>query len=259
MFEDLGLDESPKTRAAASRFSVSSDTDEVFTLAFKVLDEYFGPKREMEQLSALVAWRAEPFRSTPMPGVVARYHVALARDEHGEIAGARDALIAYDPAQGDAVALLSHARVLPDYRGSGLAGLLRAIVTPWAHEDAATLGYRPTDVVLVSEMEFLNPNDPDSIRRLAAYNRAGFRALDPRRLRYLQPDFRVRPGAPWVAVPLQFCVRPTQAFWPASRVRRVWSLINAIHGAYVSAAQLTDLQSRSVDRLGDEDVHLLPI
>lgn len=259
MHIDLGLDDSPKARLARDRYSLEVDTDDAFEHAFRLLDDYFGPRREMESRSTLVAWRAAGFRQTPRPGVVARYHVALLRDADGSLAGARDTLIAFDPPARRAVALLSHARVLPDHRGTGAANLLRAVVPPLAQRDAAELGFEAADIVLVSEMEAMDPGDADSVRRLAAYSRAGFRAVDPARMRYLQPDFRVARAVPWVAVPLQFCVRPAGAAWAASRVRAVWELVHAIHSCYVPPDQLADLKARSIDQLGDEDVPLVPI
>jgi hypothetical protein len=255
---DLGLDDVPKARVARDRYTMEVDTDDAFEVGFDLLDAYFGPRREMESRETLVGWRAAGFRQTPRAGVVARYHVALLRDADGSVAGARDTLIALDLAHRRAVALLSHARVLDGHRGTGAAHLLRAVVTSLAQADARELGTE-ADVVLVSEMEALDPGDHDSVRRLTAYDRAGFRRVDPARLPYLQPDFRTPRHLPWQAVPLQFCVRPAAPTWTAARVRDVWGLLHAIHGVYVAPEQLADLQARSIDRLGERDVDLLPL
>ncbi len=51
---------------------------------------------------------------------------------------------------------------------------------------------RPIDspVTLVGEMEYLHPERPSTLVRLTAYEKAGFKMVDPARVNYLQPDFR---------------------------------------------------------------------
>jgi hypothetical protein len=39
-------------------------------------------------------------------------------------------------------------------------------------------------------MKTLDPGDPAGYARLKAYEKAGYLLIDPRRVRYLQPDFR---------------------------------------------------------------------
>ena len=39
-------------------------------------------------------------------------------------------------------------------------------------------------------MKFLDRNDPSTFGRLKAYEKAGYLMIDPRKVRYLQPDFR---------------------------------------------------------------------
>ena len=45
-------------------------------------------------------------------------------------------------------------------------------------------------ITLVGEMEALDKTKPDTQVRLTAYEKAGFKMVDPARVNYLQPDFR---------------------------------------------------------------------
>ena len=55
----------------------------------------------------------------------------------------------------------------------------------------AAAGYSAASpITLVAEMEHPDPHFPNRLVRLAAYQKAGFKNVDPARVKYFQPDFR---------------------------------------------------------------------
>src|SRR5262249_55221734 len=155
-----------------------------FEEGFALLDLQFGPLGEMEREEVLTQWFDRGSLSPPDAAIHARYHMVLARDEHGTIAGVRDLYVTTDRAANRVVVLLWQSLARPASRRSGLASLLRAVPVPLAHE--ALPG---AEVMLCAEMEMVRPDDRDSIVRLVAYGRAGFQAIPPETIGYAQPPF----------------------------------------------------------------------
>jgi GNAT superfamily N-acetyltransferase len=154
-----------------------------FDEAYALLDAEFGPRGELERRSVLAAWAADGERT--VGELRARYLLLVARDAGGAVAGVRDCYVTCDDARRLCVVYLAHVLVLPPYRRSGLARLLR---------DAPVEGARAfmapgSDLVLAAEME---PPDerPESRVRLLAYGRDAFAAIPWEVLPYHQPDFR---------------------------------------------------------------------
>ncbi len=148
---------------------IRSPDDPLFETAYGALGEHFGIGESMERAEVIaqrMAWPAE---------LGMRYGLFLVRDAAGEIAAVRDhtAILSQDGAA--CTVHLSHLLVAPAWRRTGLAGWMRAL--PLA--TARPFG-KPT--TLAAEM------DGDLAEN--AYTRAGFRKVDPDRIRYLQPDFR---------------------------------------------------------------------
>jgi GNAT superfamily N-acetyltransferase len=85
---------------------------------------------------------------------------------------------------------LSHVLVDPLWRRTGLAAWLRAwpLQTAQACLKAAGLSIAP--ITLVAEMEHPDPQFPERMIRLKAYEKAGFKKVDPGVVNYFQPDFR---------------------------------------------------------------------
>lgn len=156
-----------------------------FDAAYARLWREFGARGEMEQRSVIadrLAWN--PARECDDRALA--YEMLVVR-RSGELVAVRDhsAIVADD---GLAVVHLSHVLVEPELRGSGLAGWLRSLPVQAARACAAAAGIRaPLRIVLVAEMEPLDPADPAGVARLRSYERAGFRRLD---VAYAQPDFR---------------------------------------------------------------------
>jgi GNAT superfamily N-acetyltransferase len=178
-------DDRSKAADAATRFRLEPATDRAqFEEGFALLHLQFGPLGEMEREEVLSAWFDRGSLSPPDARVPARYHMLLARDEHGTIAGVRDLWVTPDRARNRVLVVLSHSLVLPPYRRSGVASLLRAV--PVALARAALPG---AAIMICAEMDMVRPDDRDAIVRLVAYGRAGFRAIPPEVIGYAQPPF----------------------------------------------------------------------
>jgi GNAT superfamily N-acetyltransferase len=168
---------------------VQSDTDPFFEMAFGALWEEFGSKGEMEQ-AGVIADRLKWHPLTPLNGASLRYALVLLT-HRGEFVAVRDHTVIVLEGHHAAVVHMSHNLVAKDWRRSGIAGWSRALPVSTALECLADLK-RPVDspITLVGEMEALDKTKPDTQVRLTAYEKAGFKMVDPARVRYLQPDFR---------------------------------------------------------------------
>lgn len=166
---------------------VSSLADPLFEIAYGRLWEQFGAAHEVETREVLgrrLAW--DPARV--VEGFALRYDLVLAR-RGGEVAAVRDHTAIADAA--GAVVHLSHLLVDPAWRRGGLAGWMRALPIQTARGCLAAGGFRPDlPITLVAEMEYPDGLDESRDIRLRAYERAGFRKIDPAAVAYLQPDFR---------------------------------------------------------------------
>lgn len=190
-----------KARAALDRYALFevATRGHAFDEAYRLLDAEFGPRGELERREVVARWLDERADAAQGPGPLSRrYHLIVARDRDGRIAGMRDCHVVVDPTRAVAVVYLAHALVLDEHRRTGLATLLRtapvtlgrrALAALAASTGAAAAGAR-AELLLAAEMEPIVAGDPASIVRLVAYGRAGFRAVAPRCLPYCQPDFR---------------------------------------------------------------------
>src|SRR5260221_2463829 len=166
---------------------VSARDDPLFETTYARLWEEFGAAHEIESRDVLarrLAWDA----AQPRAGFAMRYDLLLVRSA-GEFAAVRDHAAIAD-ARG-AVVHLSHVLVDPAWRRSGLAGWMRALPIQTARGCLARAGFSAdAPITLIAEMEY--PDERDEMRaiRLKAYERAGFKKLDPAAIDYHQPDFR---------------------------------------------------------------------
>ncbi len=160
-------------------------TDPAFEEAFGLLDAEFGSRGELERRAVIEGWLEDAGRGDEGGELELTYHLLVARDAAGNIAGVRDCHLTVDRAARRAVLYLAHVLVLPGHRRRGVGRLLRE--APLALLcDRLPSGER----LVAGEMEHPVASDPASLVRLVAYGRAGFRAIDPRALPYHQPDFR---------------------------------------------------------------------
>jgi hypothetical protein len=167
---------------------VESADDPLFDRAFGALWAEFGASGEVEQASVL-ARRMLWTGGTMTNGCALRYRLMILECD-GKIAAVRDHTAIVRDDRVGAVVHLSHNLVMPEWRRTGLAGWLRALPILTARRCLAAQG-RPTDgpITLVGEMEHPRPDDPASLVRLKAYEKAGYRKIDPRQVNFLQPDF----------------------------------------------------------------------
>ena len=169
--------------------SIESTDDPAFDAAFGALWAEFGANSEVEQptvLSRRLLWDGNHL----VNGCALRYRLSLVTSD-GKFAAVRDHTAIVREGIEGAIVHLSHNLVAPEWRRTGLAGWLRALPIQSARECLAAQ-QRPADspITLVGEMKFLDDNDSTTFVRLKAYEKAGYLMIDPRRVKYLQPDFR---------------------------------------------------------------------
>lgn len=167
-------------------YRIESADDPLFESAYHLLENEFSRANELELREVLInrlSWRAD---QPDDDGFAMRYELILLKVS-GEIAAVRDhsAIVS----KGEVTAHLSHVLVLPSFRRSGLATVLRTIPVAFARRTAAEAGTPEAPVTLLCEME---PPDhtilANQIRRIS-YEKAGFLTI-PAWHGYLQPDFR---------------------------------------------------------------------
>lgn len=168
---------------------VNSTNDPLFSMAYGSLWSEFGAAGEMEGEDILAA-RMERPAGLFIDGVSLNYTLQLVTRE-GAFVGVRDHTVILLENEPGAVVHLSHNLVHPHWRRSGIAGWLRALPITTAEESLSMVGRsKDAPITLVGEMEPLNASKEDSWVRLAAYQKAGFKMVDPTHVDYLQPDFR---------------------------------------------------------------------
>ncbi|HSI12907.1 MAG TPA: hypothetical protein VK961_12735 [Chthoniobacter sp.] len=161
---------------------IRSNDDPLFERAYERLWEEFGPKDEMEQRDVLDG----RFHL----GQRFLYEMALVRTG-GAFAAVRDHTAALTRDGRHGMVHLSHNLVSPTARRTGLAGWMRALPIATARECLAANAAPPgAQITLLAEMEYAQAEDPARLIRLQAYERAGFRKIDPQVVHYFQPDFR---------------------------------------------------------------------
>lgn len=168
---------------------IDSPADPLFDVAFGALWAEFGAAGEIEQADVIahrMAW--DPAVATD--GCALRYRMMLLTAEE-KFAAVRDHTAIVRENCPLAVVHLSHNLVAPAWRRTGIAGWLRALPIQSARTCLAAQG-RPEDspITLVGEMEYPREGNLASESRLKAYEKAGYKKVDPSRVNYLQPDFR---------------------------------------------------------------------
>jgi GNAT superfamily N-acetyltransferase len=252
-------DLAPGDRSVAARdwsdlsvHRVADVRDPDFTLAYEQLWSEFGALGEMERRRVIeerLAW--DPAR--PVGAAALSYELLVLR-RAGRLVALRDhsAVVRLDergrPRPGPVVVHLSHAFVVPNERGSGLAGWLRALPLAAARRVArAAGGAADATVVLVAEMEPPDPTRPARLPRLRSYERAGFLLVNPAAAPYAQPDFReLAPGETPRPVPLGLVLRRVgrehESSMPAAELAAVVEAIYAVYAVHVPAALLDPLR-----------------
>lgn len=190
---DLPPDEAPKALASLRRFRLEQVTEpgsRAFEAAWQAMDAYFGPSGELESPETLARFVSSPVIDYA-PGLEGRYTLIVAW-EGDTLVGVRDAYVDLDLNAGVCVAALSHVWLAPHVRRQGLASVMRALPASLARELVAQRFPDPSEIetLVVAEMEPPCEANAGELARLFAYGRSGFKALDPWRFPYSQPDFR---------------------------------------------------------------------
>jgi 4-aminobutyrate aminotransferase/(S)-3-amino-2-methylpropionate transaminase len=256
-----------KVEEAAARFTLAPAGSEAdFATGHAVLAAVFGPTGEIERAETLRAWFAAGSLSPAGAPIPAYYHLLLARDRDGALAGVRDCFVTVDAVAGRAVVLLSHSFVFPDYRRSGLAALLRTAPVALARAALRRAGVPRGEIMLVAEMELIDPAERSSVIRLLAYGKAGFGVIPAQVLPYSQPDFRDLDALGVDSVPLPFVALVRQVGdeerpdVPPERVAAVITHLQAVHRCHCRAADLVPIREHAlagVRAWGDRPVLLI--
>lgn len=192
---------------------IDAPEDDQFSLGYDALWNEFGDKNEMETRDVIhqrLGWHCD----RPHDGRAMRYEMIVVTDPDGDLAAVRDhtAVVAIDDPAMPVVIHLSHLLVVPRYRGTGIAGWMRALPIRVARECLRAAHQPPRPITLVAEMEPADPDIPGRMGRLSAYEKVGFLKVDPSKIHYLQPDFRTpaqidAAGGTPCPVPLSLVVR----------------------------------------------------
>ncbi len=170
---------------------IHSIHEPLLVMAYERLWNEFGPQQEMEAreiITRRLAWHP----AATVGKCWLRYELILVRRQ-GQLMAVRDhtAVTTCDRGAPHAVVHLSHVLVEAAWRRTGLAGWLRAWPIQTARACLAAAGFpAASPITLVAEMEHPDPRFPNRLVRLAAYEKAGFKKVDPAMVKYFQPDFR---------------------------------------------------------------------
>lgn len=247
---------------------VRTRSDPAFKQAYHYLWEEFGGRNEVESESVLE--RRLSWSSARSDGDFGMYYELVEVLTHGQFAAVRDhtAIVDLRPGSEQVVVHLSHVLVHPLWRRTGLAGFMRALPVEAARialRDAGLPLNRP--ITLAAEMEPWNPEDPPTLIRLKAYEKAGFVKVDPAVCRYLQPDFRPpeiidSSGGPRPLELRLLLRRVGREFQEFTTGREVRAVVEALYAMYARefrdsemAAPRASLQNFPAD---DEKIALLP-
>jgi len=227
--------------------TIRSTDDPFFEAAFGALWEEFGAAGEMEQ-AGVIAKRMKWHPSQMHDGAALLYAMQLIT-HNGEFVAVRDHTAILLENEPGAIVHLSHNLVAPAWRRSGIAGWMRALPVSTAHEALAAAG-RPIDapITLVGEMEHFNPSHAATEIRLTAYEKAGYKMVDPSLVDYRQPDFRDpqvidQENGPQ---PIPLCLmlrrigREHEEFVSCAEVRQV---VNALYKMYGRSFRKQDMQA----------------
>jgi hypothetical protein len=245
---------------------VQSADDPAFDLAFGALWAEFGARSEVEQptvLSRRLRWNGDKL----VAGFALRYRLLLLKSQ-GRLAAVRDHSAIVCSGHEEAIVHLSHNLIAPEWRRSGLAGWLRALPIQSARNCLVEQGRSSAaPIILVGEMKSLDSADPSSYARLRAYEKAGYLLIDPRRVSYLQPDFRAPDEIDLTggARPLPFSLivrrvgRENELTISGAEVRRIVEAIYRVYGETFRHCDMAPILA-SLENYPppDETIELLP-
>ncbi|HEY8902425.1 MAG TPA: hypothetical protein VIM48_01880 [Chthoniobacterales bacterium] len=227
---------------------VRSIDDPHFAEAFDSLWQEFGTSGEMETRD-IIAKRLARDPASLLNDCALEYELLLVK-RGKEFVAVRDHTVILCPEHGMAVVHMSHNLVAPTWRRSGISGWMRALPIGTARKSLAKRHLPATwPIYLVAEMEHADPANEARAIRLKAYERGGYRKVDPAAIDYLQPDFRPpqeidASGGPQ-PLPLSLMVREVAHSrldsLPAATVRRIIACLYHMYGADFRAQDMDAL------------------
>ena len=224
--------------------TVTGPDDPYFEIGYQLLRAQFEPSGEIETRGVLVdrlGWTP----SHPINDCAMLYEMVLIFSGT-TCAAVRDHTAIYHRDSAEIIVHLSHILINPEFRGKGLAPLLRALPAKTARACATAIGQPDLPITLFAEMDLYNPDLPASIARCRSYERAGFLKVDPS-IGYLQPDFRATPdidasGGP-CTIPLDVLIlrhgRTQKDRLPAAELH---AIIRSIHEMYAASLRPSEMQ-----------------
>ncbi|MBL9099530.1 MAG: hypothetical protein JNL82_01165 [Myxococcales bacterium] len=245
--------------------AIRSPDDPAFRRAWDLLAAEFLERGELEDAAVLADFlRVGVLEYAPHQS--GTYHLLAAW--HGdELVGVRDCYVDIDLRRGVALVSLAHCLVVPAWRRRGLAPLLRTLPLALGRAVVRARVGRELPTLVVAEMEPADPAEPATLVRLIAYGRSGFRALDPRRVPYAQPE--LRQGASGHGIPMLGIARaigiPTAEgpvpVVPAAIAEAFPILFHATHRRFVDSARVDACEANALAalRASDDPVALLPL
>jgi hypothetical protein len=240
-----------KIVAAVERFTWRrAETRAEFALGYDALFREFERTADILPRAILERWFAARSLSRADDAIQCEYAMVLTHERTtGAFAGVRDCFVTVDRRTRRAVVLLAHTLVLPPFRRSGVAAILRSVpvvLVPDADE-----------ILLAGEMDMAVAHPKGTVVRLLAYGRAGFRVIPPTALPYAQPDFRDLPFAALEPLPFLCLVRQVgeehRRDIPRARARAFVDHIDAVHRCHMDGAQLDAIRDHAFAALGRVD------
>lgn len=244
---------------------IESHESPFFTPAFDALWAEFSAAGEMERREVL-AERMSLNPAAMVDGSPMLYQMMLVRSGD-RIAGVTDQTAILPAGGSEIIVHHSHILLAPEWRRTGLAGWLRALPLATARAMLQALGRAPTaPVTIAGEMEHPDPSDPATLVRLAAMEKAGYKKVDPARVRYLQPDFRTHheidldgPQPVPLSLVLRRVGRETEDSVTGAMIREIVTALYEVFSPGMRAKDMTVVHA-SLDNYpdGDEQIRLIP-
>lgn len=253
-----GGDDRDKIASAVERFTWRrAETPDEFALGYDALFREFEQTADILPRAILERWFAARSLSSVNDAIQCEYAMVLAYERaSGAFAGVRDCFVTVDRATRRAVVLLTHTLVLPQFRRSGVAAILRSVPVVLAHG--------ADEVLLAGDMDMAVPQPKGTVLRLLAYGHAGFRVIPPTLLPYAQPDLRdLSAGLEPEPLPFLCLVRQVgeedRRAIPRARARAFVEHTDAMHRCHMDGAQLDAIRAHAFAALDRVEGGSLPL
>lgn len=258
-----------KTQAALEQFrleAVRSDVGPAFEEAYGALADEFAARGELERREVITDRLRGPMH-TSEPAATVTYHLVAARDPDGRLAAVRDAFVCIHDDEPLCLVFLSHTLVLPAYRRTGIAALMRALPVTLARRGLtdAGRGLEKSDVVLFAEMDPIHPTNRATVIRLLAYARSGFSAVPPTILPYCQPDFRYDSGSSAGPLPIPFIPvirwlgHEERRLAPSRLIEASVRHVYAVYGLHTPQEHIESLREHALSTLAASRLVQIPL